>query len=330
MQVTIPIASGKGGVGKTIFTSNLGVSLANLGKTVVLVDLDLGSSNLHTCLGVKNRHAGIGSFIYKKADSLESLIVDTGIPRLYLIPGDSLLPGTANLPYFRKVKIMKELGELTADFVLLDLGAGSSYNVVDFFLSASSGIIVTSPETTAILSSYSFLKTAVFRLLFRTFPVKSRERAFISNFMTERLEGSGTDFTDLLAGMGELSKEAAESCRSQLSHFYPRIVINNGNTQQDLLIGSKLRSIGTRNLGIAMEYIGFLRKDEQISRSILERRPFRSSHPESPFSRSLDAVARKLISRPIPERPKLFEENEDLKALGLSEDDEQKESKGGE
>jgi flagellar biosynthesis protein FlhG len=316
MQVIIPIASGKGGVGKTVFTANLGIALASLGKTVILVDLDLGSSNLHTCLGVKNRHAGIGSFIYKKAESLESLLVDTGIPRLFLIPGDALLPGTANLPYFRKLKIMKELGQLTADFVLLDLGAGSSYNVVDFFLMSSSGLIVTSPETTAILSSYSFLKTAVFRLLFRTFPSKSEERNFISEFMTERLEGSGNDFSDLLAGMEDFSQEAAEKCRRQLGKLYPRIVLNMGASNQDLLLGSKLRSITTRNVGIKMEYIGFLKREEGISRSIIERRPFYQNHPDSQFGRAMTLIAKKLISTPIPEAPALFEENEDIRQLG--------------
>ncbi len=58
MNTIIPIASGKGGVGKTIFTANLGIALANKGKTVIAIDLDLGSSNLHTCLGIKNRHPG--------------------------------------------------------------------------------------------------------------------------------------------------------------------------------------------------------------------------------------------------------------------------------
>jgi flagellar biosynthesis protein FlhG len=315
MQVTIPIASGKGGVGKTIFTANLGIALASLGKTVILVDLDLGSSNLHTCLGIKNRHAGIGSLIYKKAESLESLVVETGYPRLFLIPGDSLLPGTANLPYFRKLKILKELELLTADFVLLDLGAGSSYNVIDFFLAASSGLIVTSPETTAILSSYSFLKTAVFRLLYRSFPNKSDEREYISDFMTERIEGSGTDFTDLLSGIEKLSPEAAEVCRKQLLSFFPRIILNMGKSNQDLLIGSKLRTIATRNLGISMEYIGFLKWEEGISRSILERKPYLQIAPESAFSRSMAGIAKKLVSTPLPAVPKLFEGNEDIMIL---------------
>ncbi|MCG8477653.1 MAG: P-loop NTPase, partial [Spirochaetales bacterium] len=82
MQYLIPIASGKGGVGKSILAANLGIALAQQQKTVVLVDLDLGGSNLHTILGIRNRHAGIGHFIYRQAASLEELVVEMQQERL--------------------------------------------------------------------------------------------------------------------------------------------------------------------------------------------------------------------------------------------------------
>ena len=94
----------------------------------------------------------------KQADSLEECIQPTDFERLFLIPGDSLLPGTANLPYFTKQRILKELNQSVADVVLLDLGAGSSYNTVDFFLASWSALMVTTGEPTAILNAYSFLK----------------------------------------------------------------------------------------------------------------------------------------------------------------------------
>ena len=145
MLSIVPVASGKGGVGKTILTVNLAVTLAKRGKTVILMDLDLGSSNLHTCLGIKNRFPGIGDYILDNSRSLESLIIETDIPRLYFIPGDALVPGSANLSYFKKKKLLKETESLIADYVFMDLAAGSAYNTIDFFLSSSSGLIITHP-----------------------------------------------------------------------------------------------------------------------------------------------------------------------------------------
>lgn len=315
MNTILPVAGGKGGIGKTIFTANLGVALSQLGKTTVLIDLDLGSSNLHTCLGIKNRHPGIGSYIYKKADSLQSLIVETEVPSLFFIPGDSLFPGTANLPYFTKQKILKEIEAIPADFVILDLGAGSAYNTVDFYLSSSSGIILTTPETTAILSAYSFLKNTVYRLLFRSFKAKSKERDIVKQFVSEPIEGGSGSFNDLIPLLEGHSKEAAEHARSQLSSFFPRVVLNMGNSNKDFAIGAKLREIANRNIGIGMEYIGFLPADAQISHSILKRTPFVLLFPNSPFSTAIATIARKLSVSPHHKSPRLFTDDEDIREL---------------
>ncbi|MFO7850569.1 MAG: P-loop NTPase [Spirochaetia bacterium] len=315
MNTILPVAGGKGGIGKTIFSANLGVALAQLGKTTVLIDLDLGSSNLHTCLGIKNRHPGIGSYIYKKADSLQSLIVETDVPSLFFIPGDSLFPGTANLPFFTKQKILKEIDSIPADFVILDLGAGSAYNTIDFYLSSSSGIIMSTPETTSILSAYSFLKNTVYRLLFRSFKAKSTERDIIKHFVSEPIEESSGSFNDLIPLLQEHSEESAEHARSQLASFYPRVVLNIGSSNKDFAIGGKLREIASKNIGIGMEYIGFLPAEANISRSILERTPYILLNPNSPFSSAIATVARKISASTHHRSPRLYTDDEDIREL---------------
>lgn len=77
MGILIPIGSGKGGVGKTVFAANLGAALSAAGRTVILVDLDLGGANLHTCLGVRNKNPGVGSLVWKKEKHLEALVIAT-------------------------------------------------------------------------------------------------------------------------------------------------------------------------------------------------------------------------------------------------------------
>ena len=315
MTTILPIASGKGGVGKTLVSTNLGIALANLGKTVILVDLDLGGSNLHTCLGIKNNHLGIGSYIYKQTASLESLIVETDVKRLFLIPGDSLLPGTANLQFFTKNKILQELSALVADFVILDLGSGSAYNTVDFFLASPSGIVVTTPETTAILNAYSFIKTSLFRLIYRSFPAKSEERQAIQSFIMNRIEGTQESFLTLVNSLGRFSEEAGKEAKEKLDHFMPRVILNMGRSNQDLALGAKLRQIARKNLSIEVEYVGFLPYDQQVGKSILERRPVSVSRPDSPYVKTLEVIARKIIHSPVPETPRLYEDNEDLLAL---------------
>jgi flagellar biosynthesis protein FlhG len=90
----IPVASGKGGVGKSVITANLSVSLAEKGCRVVAVDLDLGGSNLHTCLGLDNNNPGIGDYLRAHYGDLDELLVDTYHPNLKFLAGDAGL----NLP----------------------------------------------------------------------------------------------------------------------------------------------------------------------------------------------------------------------------------------
>lgn len=104
MAKIIPVASGKGGVGKSFFVANLAVILSEMNQKVIAADLDLGGSNLHTMLGIKNDMIGLGQFINDKNVTFNDIIHETDYPNLSFIPGDSLYVGTANLPYFRKKK----------------------------------------------------------------------------------------------------------------------------------------------------------------------------------------------------------------------------------
>ncbi|OQY31147.1 MAG: hypothetical protein B6241_14725 [Spirochaetaceae bacterium 4572_59] len=314
MNRIIPVASGKGGVGKSLLTVNLGVTLAKMGKTVILVDLDLGGSNLHTFLGIRNSKVGIGNYLNKQADSLESLIIPTDIDKLYFIAGDGLFAGTAHMHYFQKMKILKELPNLVADFILLDLGAGTSNNVVDFFIPFPQGVIVTVPETTAILNAYAFLKTALYRSSYRMFPPKSEERAMVQSFFKQRLEGSGNSLFSLADRLSELSPENGEIIRKMLELFYPGVIINMGRNPQDKDIGKNLRLVSRKNLGVSMEYLGYVPYMPDVSRSILKRSPYVMDH-ENQFSSSVRAIAERL-QKLIPDtKIPLYEADEDLEQL---------------
>src|SRR5690349_22896836 len=81
------MGGGKGGIGKSLLTASLGWQLARMGKRVVLVDADLGGANLHTCLGLSTPPLTLGDFICRRAEKIEDVLVETGVPGLGLISG---------------------------------------------------------------------------------------------------------------------------------------------------------------------------------------------------------------------------------------------------
>jgi len=121
----IPIAAGKGGVGKSFLAANLAIALAELGHRTIAVDLDLGGCNLHSFLGLPNRFPGVGDFLKARSAQLEELLVPTQAPHLSFLPGDGKTPFMANIAYAQKVKLIYHIEKLRAEYIILDLGAGS-------------------------------------------------------------------------------------------------------------------------------------------------------------------------------------------------------------
>src|SRR6185295_7721195 len=161
------IGGGKGGIGKSLLTASLGWQVARMGRRVVLMDMDLGGANLHTCLGVPPPVLTLGDFIRRRVANIEDVAVETSQPCLRLISGASDLLLAANITYQQKMRILNKIRSLDVDIVLIDLGAGTSLNILDFFLLADQGILTVVPEPTSIENGYRFIKSALFRRLRR-------------------------------------------------------------------------------------------------------------------------------------------------------------------
>lgn len=311
----LPVASGKGGVGKSAVSVNLSVSLAQKGKKVILCDFDFGGANLHTLLGLKNNQAGMGNFICRQVASMESLLQETGIENLQFIAGDCLFPGTANMDFFMKKKIMKELAQLPADYIILDLGGGSAYNTLDFFLLTYNPLLVTTPEITSIMNAYSFLKGAVFRFFTHQFPNKSAERAYIQEFIKSVATGTESSFTALMENLCHLFPETGIVACQELAKLNPHVILNMGNSPQDLEMGRRVRSLVNSKLAIQMDFIGFLPSDYVVPMAVAHRAPAIILEPQSSFAMAMHKTSDRIISYEYDFNDNLSIDDSDLELL---------------
>jgi len=149
MSEVIVITSGKGGVGKTTTSANLGCGLAVLGKKVALVDADIGLRNLDVVMGLENR------IVYNLVDVVEgncrvkqALIKDKKYPNLFLLPSAQTRDKTSVNPEQMK-KLVEELKE-EFDYILLDCPAGIEQGFQNAIAGADRAIVVTTPEVSAI------------------------------------------------------------------------------------------------------------------------------------------------------------------------------------
>ena len=149
MGEVIVITSGKGGVGKTTTTANVGTGLAKLDKKVVLIDTDIGLRNLDVVMGLENR------IVYNLVDVIEgncrikqALIKDKRYPNLYLLPSAQTRDKTAVNPEQMK-KLCNELRD-EFDYILMDCPAGIEQGFRNAIAGADRALVVTTPEVSAV------------------------------------------------------------------------------------------------------------------------------------------------------------------------------------
>jgi flagellar biosynthesis protein FlhG len=291
----ISIGGGKGGVGKTFVAANLAVSLARLRLRVVAVDCDLEGANLHTSLGVRTPKKSLADFVAQREDDLGKLLVDTPVSGLQLIAGTHANLGDAQPNHLRRVRLMRALRRLDADFVLVDLGAGTHSSVLDYFLVGGEGLIVLQPEPTSVENAYSFLRAAFYRRL-RLAMVGHGVRKLVTEAMDQGNERGMRTPLDLLREVESLDPQEGGRFVETMRRFRPRLVVNGVRTAEDVKLGFAVVSVCRKYFGIEAEYLGYVNNDEAARRSIAARRPVVALESGSDAAIYLQRIARKLAS----------------------------------
>jgi flagellar biosynthesis protein FlhG len=156
----ITVTSGKGGVGKTNFTVNLALALAECDKKVLVIDADLGMGNVDVVLGCSAPY----NMMHLLENNMEITDIMINGPRgIKFLSGGSGIHELANLSQQNLERMIKKMLLLDdwADVILVDTGAGISHNVINFVMAADEVIILTTPEPTAITDAYAIMKTFV-------------------------------------------------------------------------------------------------------------------------------------------------------------------------
>lgn len=291
----LPVASGKGGVGKSLLAANVAIALAEFGKRVVLADLDLGGSNLHLVLGIGATGEGIGTFLNDPNREFSDIIVPTEYHGLRFIPGDAEIPGIANLSSGQKRKLIRRLSKVDADYLVLDLGAGTSFNIMDFFLTSGSGIVVTTPTPTATVNAYLFLKNAVFRLITSGCKRKSPAGTFLDELHKDAHSLQKVYLPALMEKIRSIDPDSHETIAAAMNRFRPRLVLNMLEEPKDSDKATRLRRSCKQYLDLELEHLGIIYRDELQSVALNSRLPIVVYKPQAVLSTAIYRIADKIL-----------------------------------
>lgn len=315
------IGGGKGGVGKSVLTTSLALAMADGGPRCAVADLDLGGANLHTLLGVSRPRHTLGDFLSGRVRDLSELMCPTTVPGLFLVSSARAPLEIANPKHAQKQKLLRHLRRLDVSHVFVDLGAGTSFNVLDPFVAADERVMVVTPEPTAVENTYHFLKAAFFRSLREV--AQGAGRSVLEQVSAEaRREGLSP--REMIEVACRLDPEVGGMLRQRSRHFAPYLVVNQVDDAEHRRVGYEMVAAARRHLGARLHFVGALERDAAVPTAVRRQQPVLQLFPGCAFSTSLREMVERirageaLDARHAPPRWRVLDEGPPVATHGVA------------
>jgi flagellar biosynthesis protein FlhG len=288
------IAGGKGGAGRSLLAANIGVQLARSGRRVVLVDLDLHGSNLHSYLGYKRLPRTLGDFAAGRVSLLSEVACETTAGQLRLI-GGAQRGDLRDDPLAFVRHVSEQFSSLPADYVIVDCGSGRSPAAIAAFAESTLGVLVTTPEPTAIESVYlfveAFLRWCVTRALtgevLANVEVKLRETGHDPRHLPFRVFMSRLDGID---------SAARDSIAEVVRRTRLELLLNQVRGPSEEETAASLASGFRKCFGLPLHTTGSIEHDLSVLQSSQKRRSLSQQYPNSAATRAIAQAATRLFT----------------------------------
>lgn len=269
----LAFAGGKGGVGKTIVASMLGICLSCLERRTILIDLDFNGSNLLGYLNMCENQKSLKKYFEGRSNNLTDFLQPTQFDNLDAIVFHSNLFEPNNVKFWQRQRLFYEIRRLKADYVILDLGTATSNFALDTILFADDSLFVTTNDVFSIQNTYSLLRSTLMRKL------KSQLTqcpSFVTLLNECGLLVDGKDvkpITKAQSQIRKLSRDKFIKVNHIISSFRPKLLLNcyneNESIKDFLLLGSLAKDL----LDIELSYWGKVRFDLFVREAVRNLRP---------------------------------------------------------
>jgi flagellar biosynthesis protein FlhG len=229
-----------------------------------------------------------------------------------LICGADDILGAANPTYSQKIRLLNQIEALPAQYVLLDLGAGTAFNLLDFFNYSSGRIVVFTSQTTSLQNAYGFIKSALYRKISRDFAKDQEVIALLYQNSEDGATSSISTVSELLSQLQEKVPQQYDRLTKLLNDYQIFLVANMVKSNADLKSPEIINSVCTDFLSIKPEILGHVPFDPAIEAAVNHMTQF--PQKKSKAVDSLAQMAVKIVKESmLPRsnwRPETAEEGE--------------------
>jgi len=292
-----PVGGAKGGTGKSVVAANIGCSIALSGRKAVVVDADPAGSGLHAILGVEPPSRGLDDFLEGRAESLTDVSAETPVANLRLISGAGEFVRLCDPAWPHGAKLASGIEELDADFVIVDLGEGSSGDALDFFAASGKGIVVMAPEPAAAQGAYRFLKSLVYRRLFRFFSGNPSMTEMIREATDSTSPNAVKSFSELCGKIAADDAAAASGAIEEVNGLSASVVLNMASSKEDFRMVESFMAAAKSVLGIDTSFAGALHASPLVRAASVRKRPFVLDEAATDARGEIEQIVAHLIER---------------------------------
>jgi flagellar biosynthesis protein FlhG len=207
----------------------------------------------------------------------------------------------SNLVYAQKLKIIKAVSKLPFDYVILDLGAGTNFNTLDFFLTSNDGIFIFVPEPTSIENAFRFIRATYLRKLKRIIK-RHAFNAAVKNavFDPDPADATALKSRDIIDIVLKRDPDKEMLLKERLSEFNFKLIINQFRKNYDKNLGRKIRMVCNQHFYSTFQFLGNISYDERVVESVFARKLYVQKYPYTTTSIDLKKIADLITKNKAP------------------------------
>jgi flagellar biosynthesis protein FlhG len=278
----IAFGSGKGGVGKSVIATSVALGLGRSNKRVTLLDGDLGGANLHSFLGVGFPELSLSDLLQRKVEHIDDVTTPTAYQGVSLVSGAFDTLSAVSPKYAQKIRLLRQIASTGADYTLLDLGSGTGFNVLDFFLIADVGMVTVIPEPTSVENAYRFVKALYYRCL-KHLESSWEHKPLLRAAIEEKGQRGLRTPAELIADVERRDSTVGAELRRLLAGMRIGIIVSQAREEADYKLAASMAGVCTDYLGVDVFEAGTVPFDDAVWRAVRKRRPTLIDAPNSSF-----------------------------------------------
>ena len=285
----IVFGGAKGGVGRSSLCALVGLALAKRGQRTLLIDLNLGSANLHTLLGLMKPDYNLERWISKRDCALSSLICPTSTPHLSLISPASSILSIADLSPDCLTSLISEARQCEVDYLLFDIGPGLHPHHLDLINAASHSFCITTPDPLSIQNTYTLYKAALMRKVTHS----SQDRSWLKKLMKRATltqdDPRATSMVELLGMLRELDIDLHQKIRQLLKGFQLKLIINQALPEDESQVVKTLEKICETSLALQISHALTINEASEMRAATRKLKPLSHVLSDAHILREIDA-----------------------------------------